>query len=129
MAEALRARGLATIVVDLLTEREEHLDRIDSSLRFDIDMLAERLLAVTTWVLDESSLSHLPLAYVGDGTAAAAALCAASRKPERSAPWSRAPAAPISQAPRCRPSAHRRCSSSAATTTRCTSSTAPRSTT
>jgi len=82
VAEALRARGLATLVVELLTEREEHLDRIDSSLRFDIDMLAERLLAVTAWVTDESSLSHLPIALVGDGTGAAAALCAASRKPD-----------------------------------------------
>ncbi len=80
VAEALRARGLATLLVDLLTEREEHFDRIDSSLRFDIDMLAERLLAVTSWVTDESSLSHLPLAYLGEGTGAAAALCAASRK-------------------------------------------------
>ena len=82
VAEALRARGLATIMVDLLTEHEEHFDRIDSTLRFDIDMLSERLLAATTWVLDESSLSHLPLAYFGDGTAAAAAMCAASRRPE-----------------------------------------------
>ena len=82
VAEALRARGLATLVVELLTEREEHLDRIDSSLRFDIDMLAERLLAVTTWITDESSLSHLPIAVVGDGTGAAAALCAAARKPD-----------------------------------------------
>lgn len=82
VAEALRARGLATLVVELLTEREEHLDRIDSSLRFDIDMLAERLLAVTAWVTEESSLSHMPLAYVGDGTGAAAALSAASRRPD-----------------------------------------------
>jgi putative phosphoribosyl transferase len=82
VAEALRARGLATLMVDLLTEREEHADRIDSALRFDIDMLAERLLAATTWVVDESSLSHLPLAYFGDGTAAAAALAAAARKPD-----------------------------------------------
>ena len=82
VAEALRARGLATLMVDLLTDNEEHLDRIDSTLRFDIDMLAERLLAATAWVLDESSLAHLPLAYFGDGTAAAASLCAASRRPE-----------------------------------------------
>ena len=82
VAEALRARGLATLVVDLLTEREEHFDRIDSSLRFDIDLLAERLLAVTTWVTDESNLSHLPIALFGEGTGAAAALCAASRKPD-----------------------------------------------
>jgi predicted phosphoribosyltransferase/dienelactone hydrolase len=82
VAEALRARGLATLLIDLLTDTEEHLDRIDSSLRFDIDMLAERLLAITSWVSDESSLGHLPLAYMGDGTSAAAALCAASRRPE-----------------------------------------------
>ena len=82
VAEALRGRGLATLAVDLLTEHEEHLDRIDSSLRFDIDLLAARLLAVTAWLTDESSLAHLPLAYLGDGTAAAAALCAAAQRPE-----------------------------------------------
>jgi predicted phosphoribosyltransferase/dienelactone hydrolase len=82
VAEALRARGLATLLIDLLTDAEEHVDRIDSSLRFDIDLLADRLLAVTSWVIDESSLGHLPLAYLGEGTSAAAALCAASRKPE-----------------------------------------------
>jgi predicted phosphoribosyltransferase/dienelactone hydrolase len=82
VAETLRGRGLATLSVDLLTEAEEHVDRIDSSLRFDIDLLAARLLAVTAWVTDESSLAHLSLAYLGTGTAAAAALCAASQRPE-----------------------------------------------
>lgn len=82
VAETLRGRGLATLSVDLLTDSEEHIDRIDSSLRFDIDLLAARLLAVTTWLTDESSLAHLPIAYLGNGTAAAAALCAAAQRPE-----------------------------------------------
>ena len=82
VAEALRARGLATLLVDLLTDTEEHADRIDASLRFDVDLLAERLLAVVAWIRRESHVSHLPLAFHGTSTAAAAALIAAAKHPE-----------------------------------------------
>ena len=82
VAEALRARGIATLLVDLLTESEEQADRIDAQLRFDVDLLAERLLAVTDWVQQHSSVAHLPLAYFGASTGAAAALIAASRRPD-----------------------------------------------
>ena len=82
VAEALRARGMATLLFDLLTESEELADRLDATLRFDVDLLAERLLAVTEWVQQQSSLAHLPLAYFGASTGAAAALIAASRRPE-----------------------------------------------
>src|ERR1051325_9640705 len=47
VAEALRARGIATLLFDLLSEQEEVFDRIDASLRFDIERLADRLVAVT----------------------------------------------------------------------------------
>ncbi|HTR51663.1 MAG TPA: phosphoribosyltransferase family protein [Kofleriaceae bacterium] len=82
VAEALRARGIATLLVDLLTESEELADRIDATLRFDVELLADRLLAITDWVRRSSSVAHLPLAYFGASTGAAAALLAASRRPE-----------------------------------------------
>ncbi len=73
VAEALRARGLATLVVGL--ER-------DDSERYDIDLLADRLAAITDWMIEYSSVSHLPLGYFGAGTGAAAVLAAAARRPE-----------------------------------------------
>ncbi|HEU4614237.1 MAG TPA: phosphoribosyltransferase family protein [Kofleriaceae bacterium] len=73
VAEALRARGLATLVIDLELHRDEH---------FDIDLLATRLAAVTDWVIEHSHLAHLPIGYLGGDTCAAAALVAASRRPE-----------------------------------------------
>jgi predicted phosphoribosyltransferase/alpha-beta hydrolase superfamily lysophospholipase len=79
VAQALRARGLATLLIDLLTEAEEHVDRIDASLRFDVELLAERLRIATEWVRHDSNLGHLPIAYFGASTGAAAALLAASR--------------------------------------------------
>ena len=82
VAEALRARGMATLLFDLLTESEELADRIDGHLRFDVDLLAERLLAVTEWVQHTSSVAHLPLASFGASTGAAAARIAASRRPD-----------------------------------------------
>jgi predicted phosphoribosyltransferase/dienelactone hydrolase len=82
VAEALRARGVATLLFDLLTESEELADHVDASHRFDIDLLAARLLVVTDWVQRDSNVAHLPLAYFGASTGAAAALVAASRRPE-----------------------------------------------
>ncbi len=82
VAQALRARGLATLAVDLLTEHEQAADQLDRAIRFDIDLLAERLEHVTDWVARESNVAHLPVAYFAAGTCAAAALVASSRRPE-----------------------------------------------
>ncbi|HEX5061717.1 MAG TPA: phosphoribosyltransferase family protein [Kofleriaceae bacterium] len=73
VAEALRARGLATLVVGLELDDSEH---------YDIDLLAMRLIAVTDWIVEHSSLSHLPIGYFGAGTGAASALVAASQRPD-----------------------------------------------
>jgi len=81
VAAALRARGLATLLFDLLTEAEELVDRLDGSLRFDIPLLARRLVGVTDWVRRASPVAHLPLAYFGASTGAAAALVAAAERP------------------------------------------------
>jgi predicted phosphoribosyltransferase len=82
VADALRARGIATLTVDLLTDPEVREDRIDERLRFDVELLAERLLAITDRVQDHPAVSHLPLAYCAAGTGAAAALIAAAHRPE-----------------------------------------------
>jgi putative phosphoribosyl transferase len=75
VAEALNEAGFATLLFDLLTTDEE----LDRAKVFDIDLLSERLLAVTGWARDEAELSDLPIGYFGASTGAAAALCAAAR--------------------------------------------------
>jgi len=80
VAQALRARGLATLALDLLTEQEQAVDKLEGAIRFDVDLLAERLDQATTWVARESNVAHLPIAYMASSTCAAAALVAASRR-------------------------------------------------
>jgi predicted phosphoribosyltransferase/dienelactone hydrolase len=74
VARVLNEAGLATLLFDLLTEREE----MDRARVFDIDLLAERLVAVTAWVRRQAELVHLPVGYFGASTGAAAALVAAA---------------------------------------------------
>jgi len=70
--------GLATLLLDLLTPQEEEIDRRTAALRFDIGLLAGRLVAVTRWVRTQPSLESLKLGYFGASTGAAAALVAAA---------------------------------------------------
>lgn len=76
VARALGKRGLATLLFDLLTPDEERADEIDAHLRFDIPLLAERLVAVTDWV----RIYGLRIGYFGASTGAAAALIAAAER-------------------------------------------------
>lgn len=79
VASELRAAGLATLLMDLLTEAEEELDEATGgSLRFDIPLLAGRLEAASHWVEGQPGLARLKLGYFGASTGAAAALVAAS---------------------------------------------------
>jgi putative phosphoribosyl transferase len=71
VARQLNKRGLATLLMDLLTEEEE---RRSTSLRFDIPLLASRLDGALTWLRSEKPLSHLPVGVFGASTGAAAAL-------------------------------------------------------
>jgi putative phosphoribosyl transferase len=82
VAGELRARGLGTLLFDLLTAEEETRDAIDAHLRFDIPLLAERLVAVTRWARQEATASPIPIGYFGASTGAAAALIAAADLPE-----------------------------------------------
>jgi pimeloyl-ACP methyl ester carboxylesterase len=78
VAEALRRAGLATLLFDLLAP-EEAADRNNV---FDIDLLAERLLAATGWLHEQGETQDLSIGYFGASTGAAAALVAAARMPE-----------------------------------------------
>lgn len=80
MAEALHERGLGTLLFDLLTPEEDEIDRRTAELRFDIELLAERVAAAAAWSRDE--LPGLPLGLFGASTGAAAALVAAARGPD-----------------------------------------------
>jgi putative phosphoribosyl transferase len=77
VAGALQDAGLATLLFDLLTEDEEVADEIDAHLRFDIDLLARRLVATTDWVGRQRETRDLRVGYFGASTGAAAALIAA----------------------------------------------------
>ena len=76
VAQTIREAGLGTLLFDLLTRDEEAVDRYSRHLRFDIGLLAERLVEATSWVKGE--IDHLHAGYFGASTGAAAALVAAS---------------------------------------------------
>ena len=82
VAAALQRAGLGTLLFDLLTRQEEEEDAVDRHLRFDIELLARRLVAATDWVRQRRELRRLPLGYFGASTGAAAALFAAVERPD-----------------------------------------------
>jgi pimeloyl-ACP methyl ester carboxylesterase len=83
VAGQLQAAGLATLLIDLLTLEEEAVDQHTAHLRFDIPLLAERLVAATRWLGEDPSTRSLSVGYFGASTGAAAALVAAATIPER----------------------------------------------
>lgn len=82
VAEHLQRAGLATLLMDLLTADEEAADEISREFRFDIGLLARRLLAASLWLREQWQLLDLPRGYFGASTGAAAALVAAAEEPE-----------------------------------------------
>jgi putative phosphoribosyl transferase len=81
VAGALQEGGLATLLIDLLTEEEEHREQFTRHLRFDIGMLAERLVDVTEWLAEQPQTRELKVGYFGASTGAGAALVAAAQRP------------------------------------------------
>jgi dienelactone hydrolase len=81
VARILQESNFGTLLMDLLTEEEEHVDNKTRELRFDIDLLAERLTAVVAWTADQPAMKRLPVGLFGASTGAAAALVAAAKKP------------------------------------------------
>jgi pimeloyl-ACP methyl ester carboxylesterase len=82
VAELLNQHRIATLLTDLLTEKEEKIDEMSREFRFNIPLLAERLLQITDWLLQKKELKSLPIGYFGSSTGAAAALIAAAKKKE-----------------------------------------------
>ena len=82
VAGLLRDRAIGTLLFDLLTANEERVDAIDARLRFNIPLLAARLVTVTDWMGKSGRAGGLPIAYFGASTGAAAALIAAAARPD-----------------------------------------------
>jgi pimeloyl-ACP methyl ester carboxylesterase len=82
VAQVLRQGGLATLLMDLLTAAEEREDARTARLRFDIDLLAQRLAGAIDSLVENPATSHLRIGLFGASTGAAAALVAAAERPE-----------------------------------------------
>ncbi len=80
VARFLRSGGLATLLIDLLTEREEAVDSHTRGLRFDIPFLAARLIAAIDWLGRTPDTQSLRIGLFGASTGAAAALVAAAQR-------------------------------------------------
>ncbi len=79
VARLLNRQGIATLLIDLLTEEEESMDEYTGQYRFDVDMLAERLVDSTQWLKENAATRNLAIGYFGASTGAAAALIAAAK--------------------------------------------------
>ena len=82
VAGVLQQAGLATLLFDLLTPREESIDAITAELRFDIAFLARRLVGVIDWSASNKDTRNLGIGCFGASTGAGAALAAAAERPE-----------------------------------------------
>ena len=82
VAQLLNHAKLATLLVDLLTPEEEVVDLQTAQLRFDIELLAKRLVGVTDWLTQTPETRQLRIGYFGASTGAGAALVAAAERPE-----------------------------------------------
>ena len=79
VAEVLRSQGLATLLLDLLTPEEDS----DYEMRFDINLLAHRLVAVTKWLQEQPEMKNFAIGYFGASTGAAAAIQSAAVLPKQ----------------------------------------------
>jgi dienelactone hydrolase len=81
VSDELNRVGLVTVLADLLTQEEEQVDMRTASLRFDIDLLAVRVMALTDWMARNEPTAGLGVGLFGASTGAAAALIAAAAQP------------------------------------------------
>ncbi len=79
VADILQRAGLSTLLLDLLTKREESIDNITAAYRFNIELLSERLIRAIRWL--EESRGEISIGYFGASTGAAAALIASAKYP------------------------------------------------
>jgi putative phosphoribosyl transferase len=82
VARTLNDVGLATLLFDLLTQEEEAIDTQTRELRFNIQLLAERLVHATKWAKQQEETRDLRIGYFGSSTGGAAALVAAVELPQ-----------------------------------------------
>ena len=82
VAASLRRSGFATLLLDLLTPAEESVDLRTRELRFDLDLLADRLVDATGWLAHQEATHGLPVGLFGASTGGGAALMAAARRPK-----------------------------------------------
>ncbi len=78
VASILHESGIGTVLLDLLTSQEERRDAADGQLRFDIELLTNRLITAVRWVEDHPAAHDQPIGLFGASTGAAAAIAAAS---------------------------------------------------
>ena len=83
VAQFLRNRGYATLLMDLLTAEEDEVDAVTRELRFDIPLLAHRVTGTLDWLARHEQARGLPIGLFGASTGAAAALIAAGSQPAR----------------------------------------------
>jgi putative phosphoribosyl transferase len=81
VARALERRDLATLLIDLLTPLEESVDDRTAQYRFDIPMLARRLVTIVDWLGERKQTASLPIGLFGASTGGGAALMAAADRP------------------------------------------------
>lgn len=79
IAHLLQKENYATLLFDLLTADEDIVDETTLAYRFDIELLAKRLLNVTHWAVENPVLHKLPMGYFGASTGGGAALLAAAQ--------------------------------------------------
>ncbi|MER7543343.1 dienelactone hydrolase family protein [Actinomadura sp.] len=93
VAEGLNAAGIGTLLIDLLTQHEEEVDRVTAALRFDIELLTLRLIGaidrLTEGLESAPHTAGMPIGLFGASTGAAAALAAAAARPRVGAVVSR----------------------------------------
>lgn len=82
VAEFFNEGGLATLLFDLLTAEEHEIDRITQELRFNIDLLSQRLIATVDWLGAQVDTKALRIGLFGASTGAAAALITAAERPD-----------------------------------------------
>jgi len=81
VARSLNQEGLATLLIDLLSAEEEQVDQFTAHLRFDIELLGERLVEIVDWLKKHEQTKKLKIGMFGSSTGAAGALMAAAKRP------------------------------------------------
>ncbi len=85
VAQAIREAGLGTLLFDLMTQEEEDFELVEGTLRFDMRLLAGRLLSAIEWLAADADTGGLRFGFFGASTGGGAALAAAAARPELAA--------------------------------------------